>query len=294
MPAPPPTIGQPAEQYGKVYMQYMHVLPCIAGCGGIGLTLSYDYNGLKLDASAIFFLHNPTLRFNVDISTSGIHTAAIQIAGSAGFNLGFRAGADQAFAGNIHVMQPVPFDLSLPLDFAAPLAVHLIENLWISTGFSARTSVLTAGITFQACCMFAAGYINGKWDTVYPHIDVLTPRSNLSGISVGINSLGFGLSQELLAGLGFAGFATGPYIAITETMTALKQSSVVLSDCRQATLDMQLNAGVGYTLPTGLVKVVNVFLTLANAAPLASNGSLLEMPPAKILHYKGTLPKDCV
>jgi hypothetical protein len=301
MPAPPPGIGQPAEEYGKVYMQYMHVLPCIAGCGGIGLALSYDYNGLKLNASAVFFLHNPTMRFNVDISTSGIRTAAIAIAGSAGFNLGFRAGADQSFAGNIHVMQPVPFDLSLPLDFAAPLAIHLIENLWMSTGFSARTSVLTAGITFQACCTFAAGYINGNWDTVYPHIDVLTPRSNLSGVSVGINSLGFGMSQELLAGLGFAGFATGPYIAVTETMTALKQSSLVGglvvplgNDCRQATLDMQLNAGVGYTLPAGLVKVVNVFLTLAHAAPLTSNGSLLKMPPAKILQYKGTLPKDCV
>ena len=300
IPAPPAGIGEPPRNVEIA--GGMTALPCTVGCGGIGVQLKYSRNGLNVYANSVFFLRKPNVQFNVDIDLSGIKTAAIWINGAAGFTTRFEASADQAFAGNIHVLQPVPFDLTLPLNFAAPIGVHLIENISLSTGFSARTSVLTAGITFQACCQFAVGYINGNWGANYPQISAVTPQSNVSGISIGINSLVFGMSQELLVGLGFAGFATGPYIAIAESMTALKQSSVVpvgvpvpveRADCRQATLDMQLNAGVGYTMPAVVASIVNVFLTLANAQPLSANGSILKMPPAKVLHYKGSLPKDC-
>jgi hypothetical protein len=291
IPAPPAGIGEPPRNVEIA--GGMTALPCTVGCGGIGIQLKYSRNGLNVYANSVFFLRKPNVEFNVDIGLSGIKTAAIWINGAAGFTSRFEASADRAFAGNVHVLQPIPFDLTLPLNFAAPIGVHLIQNIALSSGFSARTSVLTAGITFQACCQFAVGYINGNWGANYPQISVLTPQSNVSGISVGINSLVFGLSQELLVGLGFAGFATGPYIAISESMTALKQSSTTTIDCRQATLDMQLNAGVGYTMPAAVTSIVNVFLTLANAEPLSASGSILKMQPANILHYKGSLPKDC-
>ncbi len=297
VPAPPAFIGEPPPM--NVDLQGgMKAAPCLLGCGGIGVKLVYSRNGLNVLASAVFFLRNPNVNFDVDIGLSGIKTAAIYLNGAAGFSIRFEASADRAFAGNIHVVQPIPFDLSLPLNFAAPIGVHLIQNIALSTGFSARTSVLSAGVTFQACCSFGVGYMNGRWGRDYPQISLVWPMSGLSGISVGINSLVFGLSQTMLVGLGFAGFATGPYMSIAESMTALKQSSIaggaiVGVDCKQATLNMQFNAGVGYTLPSALTSIVNVFLTLAQAQPLSSFGSLVKMPPTDILRYKGSLPKDC-
>jgi hypothetical protein len=291
IPAPPPGIGEPPPQ--QVEINGMDASPCMSSCGGLGIRLKYSRNGVNVIADSVFWLRRPNVQFNVDISLSGIRTAAIWINGAAGFTTSFTATANQAFAGNIHVIQPIPLDVTLPLSFAAPIGVHLIQDLALSSGFSARTSLLTAGITFQACCQFAVGYIKGNWKADYPQISVTTPEANVSGVSVGINSLVYGMSQELLVGLGFAGFSTGPYIALSESMSALKQSSTTWVDCRQATLSMQLDAGVGYTLPSVLVKVVNVFLSLANAQPISDHGSLLKMPPAKVLNYIGSLPKGC-
>lgn len=291
IPAPGAGIGQPPPS--DIELNGVNAYPCVTGCGGIGVQLKYSRNGLNVYANSVFFLRRPNVQFNVDINLSGIQTAAIWINGAAGFTTRFDASADKGFTGNVHITQPIPMDLTLPLNFAAPIGVHVLEDLTLSSGFSARTSVLSGSVTFQACCQFAVGYIHGGWKSYYPKIDVATPKANVSGISVGINSLVFGMSQELLVGLGFAGFATGPYISIGETMTALKQSSIVGTDCRQATLDMQLNAGVGYTMPAIITSVVNVFLTLANAAPLSSHGSLVKMPPASMLHYIGSLPKGC-
>ncbi|HEY5426457.1 MAG TPA: hypothetical protein VIJ77_07900, partial [Candidatus Tumulicola sp.] len=154
--------------------------------------------------------------------------------------------------------------------------------------------ILASSIDFQVCCQIAVGYRRGSgWYSNYPTIDVKTPQANVSGVSVGINSLVFGMRQQLLVGLGFAGFATGPYIGLTEAMTALKQSSTTWVDCRQATLDMSLDAGVGYTIPALVTGVINVFLTLANAAPISNHGSILSLPSTSMLKYKGSLPKGC-
>ena len=49
----------------------------------------------------------------------------------------------------------------------------------------------------------------------------------------------------------------------------------------------------GYASGITVTKIVNVFLSLANAEPISGHGSLLQMPVAKILRYKGSLPKDC-
>ena len=38
---------------------------------------------------------------------------------------------------------------------------------------------------------------------------------DVDGISMGINSLVFAIDQQLLVGVGVAGFATGPYVSLT-------------------------------------------------------------------------------
>jgi hypothetical protein len=292
IPAPPPGIGEPAMR--QVNVTGMSASPCLTSCGGLGIELKYSDRGLDIDAYSVFYLSKPNINFNVDIDLSGIKLAGIWINGVGGFKTAFVAASHQGFRGNIHVTQPIPVDATLPVNFIAPIGVHLNADLKLDSGFSAKDGLLTSSIDFQVCCQIAVSYLRGsRWHSWFPQIDVKTPQANVSGVSVGINSLVFGMSQQLLVGLGFAGFATGPYVGLTEGMTALKQSSTTWVDCRQATLDMQLDAGVGYTMPAIVTSIINVFLTLANAAPISNHGSLVKMPSATMLQYKGSLPKDC-
>ncbi len=291
VPAPPPNIGEPPPR--DVTVNGMTVYPCITGCGGFGVQLKYDQNGLKVYANAVFFLNNPGLHFNVDID-NGIRTVGISLTGAGGFQVRFDMGADQSFAGNIHQIGEIPFDLSIPVfNFAVPIAIHLSQSLNLNTGFSARTSVLSSQITFKACCTLSVGYSNGTWGGSTPNVGIDAPSGNVSGVSVGINSLAFGLRQQLLVGIGAFGFASGPYLALSTGVSALKQASEAMVDCRQATLTMDFSAGVGWTLPKPLVSVVNFLLGALHVAPLPASGSFLEMKPDRFVTYKGSLPKNC-
>ncbi len=292
IPAPPAGIGAPPVP--QVDVNNMAASLCLSSCGGLGVELEYDDHGLKIYAYSTFYLHDPHIDFNIDIDTSGIELAAISLGGMAGFKTEFVAGSNQDQVANIHITKPIPLDTVLPLNFIAPIGIHLNANLKLDSGFSAKTGYLAGAIDFQMGRYIAVGYRRaGGWFADFPTIDVKTPYANLSGVSVGINSLVFGMSERLLVGLGIAGFAAGPYVALTESMSSLKQSSTAMVDCRQATLGMQLDAGVGWSIPALITKVVNIFLTLANAAPLPDHGSLIQMQPRNMLLYKGSMPKNC-
>ena len=294
IPAPPPVLGN-ALGMQQVDIDGMAASPCLFKCGGLGIELKYDGHGLSIDAFAIFYLNRPNLNYNVDIDLSGIKTAAIWLNGMGGFKTAFVASSHEGFEGNIHAMKPIPLDLTIPINYLSPIGVHFNADLVLSSGFSAKTGVLSSSIDLQLCCQIYVGYHRGSgWSSGFPQFDAKTTQGNVSGVSVGINSLLFGMRQQLLVGLGFAGFATGPYVGLNETMTALKQSSTTTIDCRQATVDMTLDAGVGYTIPSIVTKVINVFLSLVNAAPLPSHGALLKMgEPARMAQWRGSLPKHC-
>jgi hypothetical protein len=105
---------------------------------------------------------------------------------------------------------------------------------------------------------------------------VSDPAQDVVGISVGINSAVFAMRQQVLVGMGFLGLATGPYVALTTSVTALKQSSIAMVDCRQATVDMSISAGVGWSIPKIVAKVINFFLSVLNVKPIKSSGSFIE------------------
>ncbi|MDQ2993124.1 MAG: hypothetical protein M3R30_09950, partial [Candidatus Eremiobacteraeota bacterium] len=105
IPAPMPSIGEPKS----VNLGGLLVLPCTTSCGGFGVKMLYDHNGIKMLASVVFYLNDPSLHFNVDIA-HGIRTVGITLKGAAGFRAHFEVGADKSFNGNIHQSGNVPFD----------------------------------------------------------------------------------------------------------------------------------------------------------------------------------------
>jgi hypothetical protein len=127
--------------------------------------------------------------------------------------------------------------------------------------------------------------------------------SDMAGLSVGINSIVFGINQRVLVGFGVAGFAVGPFVSLTSTMTALKQadsaSSMMLTqqgiaDCRQGTFQMVVTGGIGYGLPKIIVKVVNFFLGLVHADPISESGTIAELPRQDpLIAIKNSMPEHC-
>ncbi len=126
---------------------------------------------------------------------------------------------------------------------------------------------------------------------------------DMAGLSVGINSIVFGINQRVLVGFGVAGFAVGPFVSLTSTITALKQadsaSSMMLTqqhvaDCRQGTFIMVVNGGIGYGLPKIVVKVVNFFLGLLHADPISESGTIASLPKQKpLIDINNSMPSHC-
>lgn len=291
-PAPTPSIGPPPS---VDISGGLKATPCLSSCGGLGIELSYDQGGVKVEAYAVFKVQDVSLHFNIEISGGAIQTAAMEIRGAAGFTVHFEAAAAADFNGNIHQTGLAPIDLSIPVGgFGVPISVHLLQSLSLNTGFSARTSKLSATGDYFARGKILVGYVNGSWGGAPPLMGTKENlANNVGGVSMGINSLVFALRQEVLVGVGALGFSVGPYIALTTGTTALKQTSATTFDCHQATFTMDLTAGAGYTLPKPIVAVFNFFLRALHVREMAANGSLAEMKPYRVVDMLSREPPGC-
>jgi len=115
----------------------------------------------------------------------------------------------------------------------------------------------------------------------------------ISGVSVGINSLVFAVDQRLLVGVGTLGFATGPYVNLISSITALKQASIT-ADCRQGTFGMQLGGGIGYAMPKVVAKAINFFLGLVHVAPVPSSGFIVRLKNnIPLVNLRNEVPDGC-
>jgi hypothetical protein len=291
--APLPSIGDAAA----VSLQGT-LSPCLSSCGGMGLQVRYDKNGLTAVAKLVFFLNKPSLHVNLDIN-NGINTVGITLGGTGGIKATVDMAADKSYS-NVHITGGLPIDVSFPISVVPPLSVHLSQTLAFATAFSAKTSTFHAEIQFRACCQVSAGYYNGKLDADGPdQVGLVGPKADASGLSVGINSAVFAVNQKVLVGVGLAGFAAGPYVSFTSSLTGLKQSSVVMRDCSQVTLGLTLAAGIGWSIPAVVVKIVNGFFSFISAVfhtqvpPLQASGSIVKMDPRPLVDYRGEVPNGC-
>ena len=111
---------------------------------------------------------------------------------------------------------------------------------------------------------------------------------------MGINSVVFNFDQRLLVGVGTGGFAAGPYVDLLTTLTALKQSSTTWVDCRQATFNISIGAGIGYGMPKIVAKVINFFLGLFHVKPIPQTGTIVALPKREdLVDRRDQIPDAC-
>jgi hypothetical protein len=266
-----PDIGAPKE----ILIDNFHIVPVC--CGGLGITIAHDGQGVKMMANAAVVLHDPSVRFNLVIHGGTIYTAFVQLKGTAGFRVHFTAGTDAGISGNIHQNFFVPVDASFPLvGLGVPLSVVIRQTLTLTTLFTAQNGTLEATGEYEFGGDFKAGKENGgDWRADGP--TSVSTKQNLAnttdGISLGVNGLVFGYGAKIIVGIGAFGFVTGPYVGYNTVVGVNKSSSMPGAlPCASGTLNTSMRYGVGYQMPQLVTDAINFFMRALNVKPINSEG----------------------
>ena len=292
-------IPVPLPKLKQLDFNNLQATPCALDCGGIGAKIYQEKDGVKVWISIVFHLNKPDLVFGASVGGGSVN-ANVQLFGGAGVTLTLDAATGSDFTniqGNIKELGIVPAEINVPIGgLLVPLTAKLSQALDITSGFSAKTSQLHGEGSLDLDGELSASYTTGKgWDVPKP---TATVKNNLagmiSGVSMGINSFIFAFSQRLMVGVGALGFAAGPYVDLLTTLTILKQSSATWADCRQATFEMSLGAGIGYSMPKVVASVINAILELFGAKPIPSWGSIVALPKrVEIVGRRDSAPANC-
>lgn len=273
----------------------MQMYACSFDCGGLGLKLYQEKAGVKVWLNAVLHMVSPHLVFDLAISKDLKVNAHVELSGGVGFSTTFDAIAAQDMSANVKETGSVPMDLTIPLGgMGVPLTAMFQQSLSLSTGFSARTSLLHAKGDFVASGSLKMDYRHPFWSITPPEMKL---KNNLAdavgGVSVGINSLAFAVDQRLLVGVGALGFATGPYVNLISNITALKQASQAV-DCRQGTFGMQVGGGIGWAMPKVVAKAINFFLGLVHINPVPDYGYIVRLKNnLPLVDLRQELPDHC-
>ncbi|HEX3892088.1 MAG TPA: hypothetical protein VHZ28_09455 [Terracidiphilus sp.] len=286
---PPKLLGQ----LPLVSLAGGRAIPMAGSDGGVGVEYDYDKDGLKLRASGYMTLRNSGVSFFLHIK-DGVQDCGIRLNGNVGIKLHLNASAAQDFKANFHKKLWLPIDLSIPLGGPAPLSLSFNSSLLIETAFSAKTSVLNAEGEYSFGAGMDAGYWAKKWRLTFnPNITTKTDIGNsVEGISVGINSVVMGFDVRTMVGIGAFGFNAGVYMAFRFSGTALKAPNIAFA-CRQGTIEIDLDTGVGYSIPKWVTDAINIFLSPFTSKKVDPSGTFMRGPTRQLWQHVTQIPEGC-
>jgi hypothetical protein len=238
-------------------------------------------------------LRNSGVSFFLHIK-DGVQDCGIRLNGNVGIKLHLNASAAQDFKANFHKKLWLPIDLSIPLGGPAPLSLSFNSSLLIETAFSAKTSVLNAEGEYSFGAGMDAGYWAKKWRLTFnPNITTRTDIGNsVEGISVGINSVVMGFDVRTMVGIGAFGFNAGVYMAFRFSGTALKAPNIAFA-CRQGTIEIDLDTGIGYSIPKWVTDAINIFLSPFTSKKVDPSGTFMRGPTRQLYQHVTQNPEGC-
>lgn len=249
-------------------------------CGGLGIKLMHDGDDAKITAYAVIHLDQPSLHFNLYISSGTVRTAEVTLNGAAGLTVHFEAATAVGATGNINKVFFVPVDLSLPISgFGVPFAVTFRQTMVLTTAFTAQNGNINATGDYSFGGSFSMGLRDGSWGVGAP--TSFTPKQKLlggiGGSSLGVNGLTFAYGGKVIVGIGAFGFVTGPYFGYNTTVGTVNSSSMTVAaspPCKRAILDITMRVGVGYMIPQVVTNAINFILTKLNLKAIPTSAGL--------------------
>jgi hypothetical protein len=256
---------------------------------GLGVVAAYNQDGMIFKAHANIRLDRPQFTFRLDIS-HGLKTAVVELTGVGGIDMGIEGGTGGAFK-NVNQAFALPVDISFPIAGPVPFAATFHQSLLVQTLFTAKQAVIRANGDYSVGGKISAGVINGAPSGTAP-LFIKTNQNmaySLSGESLGVNGLVLSYGGKVIVGLGAFGLVVGPYASINTTVGITRgsdlQTATVAYTCRSAKLDLFVDYGLGFAVPTWSANAANIFLRLFHAKPISSTyGTKLGTLPIKTLY----------
>ena len=247
---------------------------------GIGVHFTYDSGGIRLVGTLELMLEKPSGTFDLVIDNGSIRTAKFEVTGGTGLRLDVEGGSALGAGHNVNRRITIPVDFAVPLGtfLGVPFSATVNQSLTIQTAFSAKNGNIKASARYAFGGKLGFGYQDGSFDAWKPvGFQVKNSLTNsITGISVGVNGMLFAYQARLHVGIGAFGFSTGLYVGLTASVGVTIGSALgaPITVCRGATLNLFTDYGVGYRLPTAVVKVINVFLRVFEARPIEAEGGI--------------------
>jgi hypothetical protein len=273
----------------------LNVHPAVGADGGIGINFSYVKNGVIFNAYGQLVLPSPHVRFLLDIDASGIKTFGIEITGSIGLRMSVEAMSDVERYINVDTTTVAPLDITLPCPLAGvPLALNFRTSFTLHTKFAAKRSILTSSGAWSLNGSLFVGKKGGADSHTVPDIkNTSSLAANVSGLSVGINTVGGGINIRPMIGLGAFGFMTGVYMGVTFTAEVGKQASQAMRDCHVANGSAALDSGVGYKVPAAFAKLINGVLSVFTRYRMEEQGTLIKGWSGPLFNRYENIPEGC-
>lgn len=273
----------------------LKIVPAIGSDGGIGLNFSYVKNGIIFNAFGQMVIPSPTIHFLLVIDSSGVETFGIEISGAISLRMSIVATSDVERFINVNSTTVAPIDLSLPCPIAGvPLALSFQTAFNLHTTFAAKTSTLTSSGSWSMNGTLFAGYKSGAQSHETPPAKATSSLAqNVSGASVGINTVGGGIKVTPMVGIGGFGFMTGVFLGVTFTGDVVKQASEAMVDCHGASGSATVASGVGYQLPGPFVDFVNTVLSLFTKYRMDKSGELIKGWGGELFKINEDIPTGC-
>jgi hypothetical protein len=269
-----------------------------ASSEGVGMRVSSDGGGLKVTAQTAVHLASPTLDVHLDITPlGGVTQASVELNGAAGLSWSFAAGTDVGLKANVNGLLQPDTDFSIPVGGLGPLplAVTVRQRFLIKTALGVRNSTISATGDYTFKGGFKVGYFNRKWDVAGP-VGFSAKQSmlpSMGGVSIAATGLNLAHQMRVIVGVGTHGFAAGPYFSFTSAVGLFKGSDLGMIPCKEATLTVKLNGGVGYVIPKSVTELINSVLSFLNIKyRITGEGGLTPSEALTIVNSTSTL-KGC-
>lgn len=299
----PPNVPNPLPPVQKVLGAIPSVnadddnlrLQPVANNSGVGLQYYYTpKNGPSAFAGGIVTLQKPVIRCVFTIRNGGVDSAGISIEGGAGLKLSLESYSPTTAFVNMHIQHWVPVDFSIPLGGPVPFALTFATMFSVNSGFSAKSSRMVASGDYGFGGRIWAGRAGGTWSLSGISAPTINTdlTASLSNLSVGINSFAMAFSIRALVGIGAFGFNTGVYAAV-RFGGSLLGSPTGDFPCRQATLGVFLDSGIGWQTPGWVSAAINVFLKPITGHAIDAAGDIWAAPPNPIFTYARQIPDGC-
>jgi hypothetical protein len=261
----------------------------------VGMEYKYDQDGLHVLAKGKLILGESKIKFFLHINNGGVEDCGISLKGNMAIQLRLNAMALDNFTKDFHKTLYLPIDVSLPLGGPVPLSLTFTSSFVLHSAFSAKGSVLNAKGDYSFGAGMDAGYWSKQWRfnagaAVKADTNI---GDTIEGISVGWNSAILGFGERALVGVGAFGLKAGVFVAVRFAGSAAKAPNITFP-CRQGTMDISLETGVGYSIAEWLQSAINFFLKPLTDKTVDRAGTFLRGPVKSLYHDVTQVPKNCI